>query len=396
MVDQKTAEKELDQETTGMTSVGLAFVKAGGDVKNYDGTPEALANARARSFMRAIQQGRKKGGTVTPEELEAQRREHLQRVAQQREEDAKNRQVAVVQEGADTLVVISFLRENPDDARAILNDLQIRALYGKRSNLLEREKDALEGARQRLEDPEFGFDIWHDGEKALLLEGDPEAQSPELRQGFTAWFAERKAKRQAERQESRDAENVRRQALSAMATADFHKAYNDHSAEMHLVYVDGHYPAMQYDEGQKKLVPVTRPEKGDDGAIHQVPVTRRGTFLLTVTITDGVRYGQILDGAVNMPMIKVVPYPDNPVPLYPAKDFRTDRNKGSVVAAMLAALWKREEQEIAEKEKEATDTTVYDLLAGTEGRAMGESYFSINDRAGYVKSGGTARAAWYG
>jgi len=369
MAKQTTKQETQETSGNGLTELALKLAKAGVVAEDFDKNPSPEARANR---MRRMLEKRRKGEMLTPEGLKARAEEHRQRQVEERARQTEERKTAVERAQEETKALVSVLTEDEDGLEVILNDLKVRSVLANKPNRSSEEEAALKTVRQSLADVDF--DNWHAGERALLLNGMPDAQSPDLRQGLTAWLKEEDAKRRAEYMARRDADNTRRQELLEMATATLHEAYADRDASEHKVLVSGSYPAMRYDQaannGKGGMVAITR-----DGQ----PITRTGTFLLTVT--DGGRYGQILDESVNMPMLREVPHPTNPVHLNPGKDFKTDRGEPffhTVVAAMLAAQWDQEELE-------AVDTTVYDLLAGTDGRAMGETYFSSRDRTGNVK-----------
>jgi len=371
MAKQTTKQETQETSGNGLTELALKLAKAGVVAEDFDKNPSPEARANR---MRRMLEKRRKGEMLTPEGLKARAEEHRQRQVEERARQTEERKTAVERAQEETKALVSVLTEDEDGLEVILNDLKVRSVLANKPNRSSEEEAALKTVRQSLADVDF--DNWHAGERALLLNGMPDAQSPDLRQGLTAWLKEEDAKRQTAYQQRRDADNTRRQELLEMATATLHEAYADRDASEHKVLVSGSYPAMRYDQaannGKGGMVAITR-----DGE----PVMRFGTFVLTVS--NGGSSGQILDQPVNMPMVQL-PHPTNPVHLNPGKDFRTDRNSQepyfhSVVAAMLAAQW-------AEEELEAVDTTVYDIRAGGEGRARGYiPYFGSKDGAGSVE-----------
>lgn len=356
----KVAFSTGSDDQDGSSAMGKALGMVGVKPEDFEDTPQSRATRIAR-----IAERRRKVQVVTLEDLGAKKEEHRKRIASERAQAAEVRRVAVVKEDEETSALVGTLQL--DVLGVILNDLKVRAVLSAKPRRSDEEEAALKMAVQALADVDF--DNWHPGEKALLLNGVPEAQDPELRQGLTSWIAEQEAARKAAYQARRGEQDVARQDLVKLATThSLHEALSD-SGTGHIVYVNESYTHRRYDEATRRMMPVQRPDGSG-------PQTRTGTFLLTVT--EGGKFGQIVHTTVNMPFVQEVPHPENPVPNYPDRDFATDRGEPfyhNAVQEMLTAKWYREEREAKEKaereERRRTDITLEQLLAGVMGRAHG-------------------------
>lgn len=352
MGDEAVYRSTSTDDKTDQGAIGIAFKGAGVNPEDYQATGARVAAVARRMADWA------KSKLLSQEDINAE-------LARKREES-----LAKKQENREALEALLDLDEGTK--KVYLIALQDKYILSSRRVLSPKEQEALRVAEELIE----GLRSWPPAARLPLMEGMPNAENPDLRKGFNAWRKEQEEAAEAARQERGNAENVLRRELRDLATClTLHEAMRGGNGDIAIVYVHRHYTQMRYDEGTHKMVVVTQLVKG-----KPEPVMRRGTFLLTIT-GDG-KYGQILHHTVNMPFVKEVPCPTQPVVLRPEHDFASPGGEPyfhSAVQEMLCAQWRQEELR-------ETDTTIAGLMETGTGRAMGYvPHMEYSGRAGSIR-----------